>query len=262
MRHLRALLYDDKSIKHWSSKLPIVQRILNASVHESIGVAPAQLVLNPTITLDRNMYLPITALNVTERQLSHWADRSIHLQHKILEQAQALQKAKDLANIKARAERTKRKWSVDDLKIGQYVLAEYPESGMGHRAPNKLMAPVRGPYEIMAIERTSCLLRDLVTDRLNKVKVQLLKPYNHDPLRQNPLDAAIHDREEFYVDSIIKHRGSWNKRKELEFLVQWKGYDPSHNSWEPWSELRDNAILHTYLVMQGAEKLIPAKFRL
>ena len=89
------------------------------------------------------------------------------------------------------------------MEVGQYVLAEYPESGMGHGAPNKLMAPLRGPYEIMTVERTSCLLRDLVTNRLNKVKVQLLQPYNHDPERQDPLDAAIHDREEFYVESIL-----------------------------------------------------------
>ena len=92
-------------------------------------------------------------------------------------------------------------------------------------------------------------------------KVQLLKPYNHDHTRQNPLDAAIHDRQEFYVESILKHKGSWSKKKELTFLVKWKGYDHGHNTWESWAELRENEYLHTYLIMQGVPKLIPTKFQ-
>jgi len=43
--------------------------------------------------------------------------------------AQAMQKAKDLAYIKARAVRTtNRKWSKDNLNVGQYILAESPDS--------------------------------------------------------------------------------------------------------------------------------------
>ena len=39
MRHLRALVFDTKTIKSWSQNLPIVQRIMNTQVHESIGTA-------------------------------------------------------------------------------------------------------------------------------------------------------------------------------------------------------------------------------
>ena len=199
---------------------------------------------------------------MTTRQLSDWADKSITLQRETMVKAQALQKAKDEANIKQRAERAnKRKWSEKDLQVGTFVLAEYPESGMGHRAPNKLMAPLRGPYEIIQVLRGACILRDLVTNKTNRVKVQLLKPYNYDPTRQQPIDAAIHDRNEFYVESIRSHKGAFNKKKGLEFLVKWKGYDPTYDSWEPYAELRDNEHLHTYLVVQGLAKLIPAKFR-
>ena len=104
-------------------------------------------------------------------------------------------------------------------------------------------------------------MRDLVINKTNKVKVQLLKPYNHDPTRQQPIDAAIHDRNEFYVESIRKHKGQWTNKRELKFLVRWKGYDPSYDTWEPWSELRDNENLHAYLIMQGVAKLIPKKFQ-
>ena len=40
-----------------------------------------------------------------------------------------MQKAKNLAYIKARAEKTtNRKWLKDNLKVGQYILAESPDS--------------------------------------------------------------------------------------------------------------------------------------
>ena len=56
MRHLRALVFDDKTFANWSLKLPLVQRILNSSEHESIGVSPAQLLLGNAISLDKEVF--------------------------------------------------------------------------------------------------------------------------------------------------------------------------------------------------------------
>ena len=35
MRHLRALVFDKKTYKYWSDNLPIIQRIINTSMHEA-----------------------------------------------------------------------------------------------------------------------------------------------------------------------------------------------------------------------------------
>ena len=43
MRHLRAILLDKNVVTDWAMCLPLVQRIMNASVHSSIGVSPAQI---------------------------------------------------------------------------------------------------------------------------------------------------------------------------------------------------------------------------
>ena len=45
MRHLRAIIFDKVVTHNWVSYLPLVQRIMNASPHRSIGVSPAQLLL-------------------------------------------------------------------------------------------------------------------------------------------------------------------------------------------------------------------------
>jgi len=37
----------------------MVQRILNATVHESIGVSPAQLLFGNAIDLDRGLFTPL-----------------------------------------------------------------------------------------------------------------------------------------------------------------------------------------------------------
>jgi transposase InsO family protein len=44
MRHLTAIIFDKRVNAAWSSEyLPLVQRIMNAKVHDTIGVYPAEL---------------------------------------------------------------------------------------------------------------------------------------------------------------------------------------------------------------------------
>jgi len=57
MRHLRGILLDNRVHTEWSIYLPLVQRIMNASVHSSIGMSPAQLVFGNAVTLDKGIFL-------------------------------------------------------------------------------------------------------------------------------------------------------------------------------------------------------------
>ena len=66
------------------------------------------------------------------------------------------------------------------------------------------------------------------------------------------------DREEFLVESILKHRGDSKRKTSLEFLVKWLGYSDEENTWEPYNNLKDNSVLHDYLRKNKLEKLIPA----
>ena len=74
MRHLRAIIYHKNVISDWAVMLPLVQRILNSSVNESIGVSPAQILFGNAVTLDRGIFLP---QNVNEEgnkiALSKWS---------------------------------------------------------------------------------------------------------------------------------------------------------------------------------------------
>ncbi len=52
MRHLTAIVFDKRVNDSWSSdSLPLVQRIMNAKVHDTIGVSPAELLFGQAINL-------------------------------------------------------------------------------------------------------------------------------------------------------------------------------------------------------------------
>ena len=74
-----------------------------------------------------------------------------------------------------------------------------------------------------------------------------MRAFNYDPLVTDPVDIARRDYLEFFVEEILGMTGDMKKLNSLEFHVKWIGYDESYNSWEPWKNLRDVAILHDYL---------------
>ncbi len=49
-----------------------------------------------------------------------------------------------------------------------------------------------------------------------------------------PVEVAARNAGEFFVDRISKHRGIPSKRKNIEFLVSWKGYSAKDDIWEPY----------------------------
>ncbi len=61
MRHLTAIIFDRRISEVWSSEyyLPLVQRIMNAKVHDTIGGSPAELVFGKSINLYTGLLLPI-----------------------------------------------------------------------------------------------------------------------------------------------------------------------------------------------------------
>lgn len=78
---------------------------------------------------------------------------------------------------------------------------------------------------------------------------------------QNQIDSLVKERDiliselnryrasnEFEVDSIIGHKlVKMRSGKEMQFLIHWKGYDETHDSWERKENLHCPAILKKYL---------------
>ena len=56
MRHLRAITFDKSGHGQWSIYLPLVQRILNVTAKETTGVAPARVIYDNNVDLDRGIF--------------------------------------------------------------------------------------------------------------------------------------------------------------------------------------------------------------
>jgi hypothetical protein len=88
-----------------------------------------------------------------------------------------------------------------------------------------------------------------------------MKPFHFDPTQTDPVDIARKDYLEFFIEEILSHKGnSKSKKSLLFFLIKWVGYDDTHNSWEPYSEVRDTTMCHDYLKSHGMANHIPKKF--
>jgi hypothetical protein len=90
---------------------------------------------------------------------------------------------------------------------------------------------------------------------------QHMKPFHFNPHQTTPIDVSRRDYLEYFVEKILDHTGNTQRLNSLEFLVKWSTYDNSHNSREPYANLRKTACLHAYLRRKNLPNLIPAEFR-
>jgi transposase InsO family protein len=100
VRHLRAILFDKNVITRWRRYVPFAQRICNAEVVSSTGVAPASIIFGGAINLDRDILSPNTMPEEHEHgDLSNYVADLILTQRAVIEIAKANQTAKDDAHM-------------------------------------------------------------------------------------------------------------------------------------------------------------------
>ena len=85
------------------------------------------------------------------------------------------------------------------------------------------------------------------TGRTNSWRVDI-KIFNYDPSLGIPADTARRDYMEDFVEKVLSHTGDSKKPTTMSFHVKWLNYDNSHNTWEPWKNLRLCEALHVYRI--------------
>ena len=249
-RHLRNMFFHEGVVNDYIKNIPLVQRIENSSPNSRTRLTPAQLLFGNKIDLDRGIFLPKKELPTSSTPLSKPMSSLLQAQAKLLQLARDnIQAADDAHFASAPPART-------EFPINSYVLLEYPDS-----PPSRLHAKKRGPYQVVKFNKNDYTLRDLISHKELTVNVTRLTPFVYDPVYTDPRKVAMAEQDEFDIDFVLAHRGNLNQKSTLEFKVRWLGFDESFDSWEPWSELRDTAQLHSYLKLKGLERFIPRKFK-
>ncbi len=212
---------------NWDELLPIAEFAINNSYQESIGMTPFYM------TYGYHPRVPTSAESVNVPAAVDYV-QNIGL---------AVQEAKDLL----RRAQDRQKGVADsarrqlDLSIGQEVLLNTENIRLKSPGTHKLMPRFVGPFKIRA--RNGPVTYELDLPSALKIHpvfhVSLLKPYHRKGAYQPPpLPLSVDDSGAlFEVEAVLKYRP---RRKQ--YLVQWKGYGPEHNTWEPARMLNAPAI--------------------
>jgi hypothetical protein len=115
MKHLRALVFEKRIKETWSHYLPLVQRIMNYTVHGSIGTQPAKVVLGDISSSD-------VAMDVPESCRDH---NVIHYLVKLREaQAILIRVTQDYIKRNEVEDNTVHNTNESEYTVGQFVLLQ------------------------------------------------------------------------------------------------------------------------------------------
>ena len=229
----------------------MVQRIMNSSFSDRTKLAPSQLLFGNALDLNRGIILPQRESLQGNQPLSEYMAKLVAMQESLILIARKNIVFTDAIHMgEYKPQRT-------DHMPDSYVLVKYREGS----APSRLHTPWKGPLRVISGKKSKFILLDLITNKEKEYHVTDMKPFHFDPLLTNPVDVARKDYLEFFIESIIKHKGKkGSKRSQFHFLIKWAGYDDDKNTWEPYANIRDTTICHDYLRANNLAYLIPKKF--
>ena len=249
-RHLRALTFDKNTIDDYQLSLPFVQRIINSSYNERTKISASDLLYGNAIDLSGNIYGSKEEILANTQTLTESSSKMLKMQSTLTRiAADILKKSDDEHNALNSS-------SVTEFAVSSYVLVRQRTT-----PATRLHTLWRGPMQVISHSQGEYTLLDLTTNKEKQYHSSQMKQFIFDPDETNPQDVSRRDYLEFFIEEIITHSGNTKKLSTLTFKVKWLGYDDSHISWEPWSNLREMEATHLYLIQQNLRHLIPKQFQ-
>ena len=177
--HLRALLFDKEVKESWSIVLPLVQRIMNASRHQAIGCAPAEIIFGNSIDLDRHIVHEPIAMETIE--LPEWHKNLVKVQAQLIDKVQKLLKAAE----EQHCQNNPVGQPVAEFPNGSFVTVKYL-TGANNRPPTKLHTPMRGPFRVVGMDNDHVQIQDILDleGRVREVHVTACRPIHHGYLQE------------------------------------------------------------------------------
>jgi hypothetical protein len=259
LRHLKALVYEERQLKHWSDpvNLAAIRHILNnTQLSERGNFTANQLTYG---TADQSYYLLKQLSERSDHHIKEWPELIQQLDQNI-----ALLRAKSrdyqLKLVKERSE----KINVGPQNIfqpGDFITRKL----LGFRS-TKLTPRYKGPYEVIMQNKNDIECRHLAMGNVEKLDLQHVQLFIGS--KEQALEAATWDADQYQVSAILAHRGDPHKRSTMEFLVSlvdgdqlWIGYGISNNNISRTTQFEAycSAIPELYILIftvEQAKKLI------
>ena len=169
--------------------LPLIQQILNTSIHSRKNASPASLLLGNQINLDSGILSPFPQLPEIETS----ASKVICEMYTLIAQAQTALRTMDEAHIATSPQ------EITIFPFDSYVLAKYTT-----QPPTRLHTLWRGPFQVVSTHNSDYTLLDITTKKRKHLRIGNLKQFSFNPKHTDPADVARRDYMEFFIESIIQ----------------------------------------------------------
>ena len=228
LRHLRALVYEERQMNRWSDpvNLAAIRHILNnTALSERGGFTANQLTYG---TADQSYYLLKSLSERGDIIPKDWPDLIQQLDANI-NNLREKSKAFQLELIKKRTEEANLE------KPNSYQPGDFITLQLQGLRPAKLAPRYKGPYEVVSQHKNDITCRHLAMGNVEVLDAERVQLFIGS--REQALEAANWDADQYEVKTIISHRGDPTKRSTLEFLVEfadgdkvWIGYGIGNNN--------------------------------
>ena len=247
--HLRRLVHDERFTNKWASDtvLPLINHAIMTMPNEEIGgVTPAELKYGTRDHARFHLPPPLSPGH-SYGDLVIALDRNLCVVRSITSSYQQTLRLQRLPKTP-----THNKYQPED-----YLLWNPLETPQSFRS-TKLSPKLFGPYEVIKQTKNDITCRHVITNIVSKLHSSRVTPIVGSSDAANK--AALLDRDEYIVDSIITHRGNPKKATTLEFLIRWLNYSSEHDTWEPW-EVKKVSVVHDYLYANNMSNIVPRQYR-
>src|SRR5712671_1459960 len=225
----------------WSQWLSIATAVHNDWTNDTLGMSPNEALLSYRPRLFPAQ--PVPTLNES-------AEERINTLHQKRAQAIAA------INHAAKTSSTPK----DIFKLNDQVWLESKHLALPHQS--KKLAPKRvGPFRITKVISPVAFQLDLPSSwHIHDVfHASLLTPYHettaYGPNFIKPPPDLIDGEEEYEVEAVLNHR-VFGRRRQVQYLIKWKGYPHSDNTWEPLENIHAEDLVKAYHKKQPLEHKI------
>ena len=223
--------FTSNSPASWDDLLPYVEFAMNNAKSASTGETPFYLNYGAHPRTPVVNQLPVRnppwRILPSIESIFENRDQVMHRVRSLLKSAQDRQKSY--------ADQSRRP---HDFTAGQQVLLSTKNLQFQGKGIRKLYPKYVGPFSIITMHGLNAAVLDLPHDwNLHPVfHVSLLKPFVPRPDSMDdlpPLPPVIDGVPTYKVEQILTHRDRSVGRKTIrEYLIQWSGLGPEHNSWQ------------------------------
>jgi Chromo (CHRromatin Organisation MOdifier) domain len=232
-------IYGNAEQDDWVNLLPMAQYVHNSWINTSTGYMPFDLLIGHTPTM--NVSTDIT--NVSEVACwKEWLEQAWQCAQATIRAVQQL--------VMQRGQRKKGQCHYWGHTVGDMVWLEGANLKLTH-PKSKLDAKRYGLFPITKEVFPVVFQLTLPPQwRIHNVfHTSLLTPYKEmeehgDNFAQPPLEL-INGQEEYEVEQIMNSRWLGHARK-LQYLLRWKGYSCTHDSWQDATEVHAPELVWEY----------------